>query len=291
MVADHDRERPGPAQEQAVRLALTERVAVLTGGPGCGKSFTVRSIVALAKAKRAKIVLAAPTGRAAKRLSELAGVEASTLHRLLQLRPGGDAAFDRDTPLDADLVVVDEASMLDVLLANTLVKAVAPGAHLLFVGDVDQLPSVGAGEVLRDLLGAGVIPSVRLTHIFRQAQQSGVVTNAHRINAGQMPVTTGLADFFLFPQDDTEQVADLVVDIVANRLPRKFSLDPRRDVQVLCPMHRGPAGAGVLNEKLQEALTPARPGQPERRVGGRVYRVGDKVTQFLGGPLKATLYP
>jgi len=269
-----------PAQEQAVRLALTEKVAVLTGGPGCGKSFTVRSIVALARAKRAKIVLAAPTGRAAKRLSELAGVEASTLHRLLQLRPGGDAAFDRDTPLDADLVVVDEASMLDVLLANTLVKAVAPGAHLLFVGDVDQLPSVGAGEVLRDLLGSDVIPRVRLTHIFRQAQQSGVVTNAHRINAGQMPVTTGLADFFLFPQDDTEQVADLVVDIVANRLPRTFGLDPRRDVQVLCPMHRGPAGAGVLNEKLQEALTPARPGQPERRVGGRVYRVGDKITQL-----------
>jgi len=269
-----------PAQEQAVRLALTEKVAVLTGGPGCGKSFTVRSIVALARAKRAKIVLAAPTGRAAKRLSELAGVEASTLHRLLQLRPGGDAAFDRDTPLDADLVVVDEASMLDVLLANTLVKAVAPGAHLLFVGDVDQLPSVGAGEVLRDLLGSGVIPRVRLTHIFRQAQQSGVVTNAHRINAGQMPVTRGLDDFFLFAQDDTEQVADLVVDIVANRLPKKFGLDPRRDVQVLCPMHRGPAGAGVLNEKLQEALTPARPGQPERRVGGRVYRAGDKVTQL-----------
>jgi len=269
-----------PEQEQAVRLALTERVAVLTGGPGCGKSFTVRSIVALAKAKRAKIVLAAPTGRAAKRLSELAGVEASTLHRLLQLRPGGDAAYDRDTPLDADLVVVDEASMLDVLLANTLVKAVAPGAHLLFVGDVDQLPSVGAGEVLRDLLSSGVIPSVRLTHIFRQAQQSGVVTNAHRINAGQMPVTRDLADFFLFPQDDTEQVADLVVDIVANRLPRTFGVDPRRDVQVLCPMHRGPAGAGVLNEKLQEALTPARPGLPERRVGGRVYRVGDKVTQL-----------
>jgi len=153
----------------------------------------VRSIVALAKAKRAKVVLAAPTGRAAKRLEELAGMEASTLHRLLGLRPGGAAAFDRDRPLDADLVVVDEASMLDVLLANTLVKAVAPGAHLLFVGDVDQLPSVGAGEVLRDLLGAGTIPSVRLTHIFRQAQQSGVVLNAHRINGGQMPLTQGPA--------------------------------------------------------------------------------------------------
>jgi exodeoxyribonuclease V alpha subunit len=167
-----------------------------------------------------------------------------------------------------------------VLLANTLVKAIPPGAHLLFVGDVDQLPSVGPGEVLRDLLASGAIPSVRLTHIFRQAQQSGVVTNAHRINAGQMPQLQGLDDFFLFPQDDAEQVADLVVEIVAQRIPRRFGLDPRRDVQVLCPMHRGPAGAGVLNEKLQEALTPARPGVPERRVGGRVYRVGDKVTQL-----------
>ncbi len=277
-----------PEQAEAVRLALTEKVAVLTGGPGCGKSFTVRSIVALAKAKRAKIILAAPTGRAAKRLAELAGMEASTLHRLLQLRPGGDAAFNRDTPLDADLVVVDEASMLDVLLANTLVKAVAPGAHVLFVGDVDQLPSVGAGEVLRDLLGAEVIPRVRLTQIFRQAQQSGVVTNAHRINAGQMPVTRDLPDFFLFAEDDNERVADLTVDIVANRLARRFGLDPRRDVQVLCPMHRGPAGAGALNERLQEALTPARPGEPERRFGGRVYRVGDKVTQIRNNYDKGT---
>jgi len=277
-----------PEQAEAVRLALTRRVAVLTGGPGCGKSFTVRSIVALARAKRAKIILAAPTGRAAKRLSELAGMEASTLHRLLQLRPGGDAAFDRDNPLDADLVVVDEASMLDVLLANTLVKAIAPGAHLLFVGDVDQLPSVGAGEVLRDLLGSGTIPSVRLTHIFRQAQESGIVMGAHKINAGQMPVTRGLADFFLFAEDDNERVADLVVDIVANRLPRTFGLDPRRDVQVLCPMHRGPAGAGTLNERLQEALTPATPGMPERRYGGRVYRVGDKVTQIRNNYDKGT---
>ncbi|MGH9003615.1 MAG: SF1B family DNA helicase RecD2, partial [Acidimicrobiia bacterium] len=164
-----------PEQEAAVRLALTKRVAVLTGGPGCGKSYTVRAIVALARAKQAKIVLAAPTGRAAKRLAELAGLQAATLHRLLQLRPGGDAAFDRDHPLDGDLVVVDEASMLDVLLANKLVKAVPSGAHLLLVGDVDQLPSVGAGEVLRDLLAAERLPRVRLTHVFRQAQQSGVV--------------------------------------------------------------------------------------------------------------------
>jgi len=277
-----------PEQAAAVRLALTERVAVLTGGPGCGKSYTVRAIVALARAKRATVILAAPTGRAAKRLAELAGMQAATLHRLLGLRPGGAAAFDRDHRLDADLVVVDEASMLDVLLANKLVKAVPPGAHLLLVGDVDQLPSVGAGEVLRDLLAAATLPRVRLTQVFRQAQRSGVVTNAHRINAGHQPVTRGLADFFLFAEDDTEQAADLVVDVVASRLPRRFGLDPRRDVQVLCPMHRGPAGAGALNERLQAALTPARPGLPERRFGGRVYRVGDKVMQLRNNYDKGT---
>ncbi|HEX5405700.1 MAG TPA: ATP-dependent RecD-like DNA helicase [Pseudonocardiaceae bacterium] len=270
-----------PAQEAAVKLALTSKVAVLTGGPGCGKSFTVRSIVMLAAAKRAKVVLAAPTGRAAKRLTELTGHDASTVHRLLELRPGGDAAYDRDRPLDADLVVVDEASMLDLLLANKLVKAIAPGAHLLLVGDVDQLPSVGPGEVLRDLLADGTpIPSVRLTQVFRQAQESGVVTNAHRINAGEYPLVSGLPDFFMFTEDDAEQAAALTVDVVARRLPAKFGLDPRRDVQVLAPMHRGPAGAGALNALLQEALTPSRPNLPERRFGGRVFRVGDKVTQI-----------
>jgi exodeoxyribonuclease V alpha subunit len=265
-------------QETAVRMALTERVAVLTGGPGCGKSFTVRAVVALARAKKARVVLAAPTGRAAKRLSELAGMEAQTLHRLLELRPGGDAAYNAERPLEADLVVVDEASMLDLLLANKVVKAVAPGAHLLLVGDVDQLPSVGPGEVLRDLLGAGVLPRVRLTQVFRQAQHSGVVTNAHRINAGQPPLTSGMDDFFLFPEDDPERVAELTVDIVVNRLPRRFGLDPR-DAQVLCPMHRGPAGSAALNERLQQALNPAAPKQPERRFAGRTYRPGDKVMQ------------
>ncbi|WP_030453811.1 ATP-dependent RecD-like DNA helicase [Herbidospora cretacea] len=267
-------------QDQAVRLALTEKVAVLTGGPGCGKSFTVRSIVTLARAKRAKVILAAPTGRAAKRLAELTGHEATTVHRLLQLRPGGEPTFDRDNPLDADLVVVDEASMLDLLLANKLAKAVAPGAHLLFVGDVDQLPSVGAGEVLRDLLAAPDVPRVRLTQIFRQAQQSGVVVNAHRVNAGQLPLVRDFPDFFLFPAEDPEEIAALTVDVVARRIPAKFGLDPRRDVQVLAPMHRGAAGAGALNGALQEALTPSREGLPERRYGGRVFRVGDKVTQL-----------
>ena len=277
-----------PEQQQAVQLALTSKVAVLTGGPGCGKSFTVRSVVELAAAKNATVVLVAPTGRAAKRLAELTGHPASTVHRLLELQPGGDPKYDRDNPLDADLVVVDEASMLDVILANKLIKAIPPGAHLLLVGDVDQLPSVGAGEVLRDLLAADTIPRVRLTQIFRQAQQSGIVVNAHRINHGHPPQLTGFPDFYWFgcePAEDSglhpgEETAKLVVDLVARRIPAKFGLDPARDVQVLTPMHRGPAGAGNLNTLLQDALTPARDGQPEKRYGGRVFRVGDKVTQL-----------
>ncbi|MGW0120235.1 SF1B family DNA helicase RecD2 [Streptomyces sp. NPDC003327] len=280
-LADRTGATLAPEQEEAVRLALTRKVAVLTGGPGCGKSFTVRSVVELARAKRAKVVLAAPTGRAAKRLAELTGAEASTVHRLLELKPGGDAAYDRDRPLDADLIVVDEASMLDLLLANKLVKAVAPGAHLLLVGDVDQLPSVGAGEVLGDLLAPdSPVPAVRLTRIFRQAQESGVVTNAHRINAGTPPLTQGLPDFFLFAEEETEDAARVAVEVAARRIPAKFGLDPRRDVQVLAPMHRGPAGAGALNGLLQQAITPARPDLPEKRFGGRVFRVGDKVTQI-----------
>jgi exodeoxyribonuclease V alpha subunit len=270
-----------PEQEAAVRLALTEKVAVLTGGPGCGKSFTVRSVVTLAAAKKAKVVLAAPTGRAAKRLTELTGCPAATVHRLLELKPGGDAGYDNDRPLDADLVVVDEASMLDLLLANRLAKAVPAGAHLLLVGDVDQLPSVGAGEVLRDLLAPGTpIPHVRLTRIFRQASHSGVVTNAHRINSGDYPQLHGMTDFFLFAAEDAEQAAQLTVDLVAHRIPRRFGFNPRRDIQVLAPMHRGAAGAGALNLLLQEALTPSRPELPERRFGGRVFRLGDKVTQI-----------
>jgi exodeoxyribonuclease V alpha subunit len=275
-------------QQEAVTLAFTSKVAVLTGGPGCGKSFTVRSIVTLAAAKNATVVLVAPTGRAAKRLAELTGHEACTVHRLLELQPGGDAKYDRDNPLDADLVVVDETSMMDVILANKLIKAIPQGAHLLLVGDVDQLPSVGAGEVLRDLLAADSIPRVRLTQIFRQAQQSGIIVNAHRINHGQPPQLTGFPDFYWFtcePSEDSglhpaEETANLVVDIVARRIPAKFGLDPVRDVQVLTPMHRGPAGAGNLNALLQEALTPPRDQTPEKRYGGRVFRLGDKVTQL-----------
>ena len=277
-----------PAQQEAVKLALTSKVAVLTGGPGCGKSFTVRAIVTLAAAKNARVVLVAPTGRAAKRLAELTGHDASTVHRLLELQPGGDPQYDSDNPLDADLVVVDESSMMDVILANKLVKAIPEGAHLLLVGDVNQLPSVGAGEILRDLLASPSVPRVRLTQIFRQAQRSGIVVNAHRINHGQPPHLTGFADFYWFtcqPPEDSglhpaEETAKLVVDVAARRIPAKFGLDPVRDVQVLTPVHRGPAGAGNLNALLQQALTPHRDGAPEKWYGGRVFRVGDKVTQL-----------
>jgi exodeoxyribonuclease V alpha subunit len=171
--------------------------------------------------------------------------------------------------------------MLDLLLANKLVRAVPPGAHLLLVGDVDQLPSVGAGQVLRDLLTEGSpIPHVRLTQVFRQASRSGVVTNAHRINAGSSPQVRGLDDFFLFSTDDAEEAARLTVDVVVRRIPARFGLDPRRDVQVLTPVHRGPAGAAALNELLQDALTPAQSDRAEKRFGGRVFRVGDKVSQI-----------
>jgi exodeoxyribonuclease V alpha subunit len=277
-----------PGQQEAVQLALTTKVAVLTGGPGCGKSFTVRSVVDLATGKKATVVLVAPTGRAAKRLGELTGHEASTVHRLLELQPGGEPRYDREHPLDTDLVVVDECSMMDVILANKVIKAIPDGAHLLLVGDVDQLPSVGAGEVLRDLLAANTIPRVRLTQIFRQARQSGIVVNAHRINHGQSPQLTGYGDFCWFtcdPAEDSglhpaEETAKLVVDIVARRIPAKFHLHPVRDVQVLAPMHRGPAGAGNLNSLLQDALTPQLSATPEKRYGDRIFRAGDKVIQL-----------
>jgi exodeoxyribonuclease V alpha subunit len=232
------RERTGallaPEQADAVRLALTSRAAVLTGGPGCRKSFTVRS-VELARARRAKVILVAPhrPGRQAAggthraRRVDHPPAAAAAARRRRVLRRGAN-------PLDADLVVVGETSMVDVILASKLVKAIAPGAHLLLVGDVDQLPSVGAGEVLRDMLAAGTLPVVRLTKIFRQAQQSGIVVNAHRINAGDQPSLAGFGDFFWFGCDDTEQTAALAVDIVARRIPARFGLDPRRDVQVLC---------------------------------------------------------
>jgi exodeoxyribonuclease V alpha subunit len=267
-------------QEAGVRMVLTAPVSVLTGGPGTGKTHTLRAVLELATAKGLTVVQAAPTGRAAKRMQEATGRPAGTLHRALELRPGGAAGRDADRPLEADLVVVDEASMLDALLANRLAKAVAPGTHLLLVGDPDQLPSVGAGDVLADLLRAGRLPATRLERIFRQGAGSGIAANAARINAGDLPRFGGaVEDCFFLPAADPAAAAGVVVDLVARRLPARYGFRVG-DVQVLSPMHRGDAGVGNLNRLLHERLNPAREGVPEARGGGRVYRPGDRVLQL-----------
>jgi exodeoxyribonuclease V alpha subunit len=265
------------AQRAAVKMALTQKVSIMTGGPGVGKTATTQAIVAILKAKKGVPLLAAPTGRAAKRLAELTGESAQTLHRLLGVRFGGEAGRNADNPLEGDLLIVDEASMLDTLLANTLLKAVPNGMHVLFVGDVDQLPSVGAGNVLRDLIASGQVPVTALDQIFRQAQDSGIVTNAHRINKGETPVTRGLKDFFFIPEDDPEKVAETVVSLARERLPRRYGLDPKRDIQVLPPMHGGAIGVSALNARLQEALNPPGPGKIEKTFGSRLYREGDRI--------------
>ena len=267
-------------QKEGVVMALTQPLAVLTGGPGTGKTTTLRALTRVLSLKKKRIVLAAPTGRAAKRLTEATGVEAQTLHRLLQLKPGGQAQFNRENPLPADVVIVDETSMLDVLLLNTLLKAVGTGAHLLLVGDADQLPSVGAGNVLADIINSGVVPVVRLETIFRQGAGSAIISNAHRINEGKMPVVgRDITDFFFFPEDDPDQIAETVVDLAARRIPARFGFKSD-DIQILAPMHGGRVGVGTLNEKLQEALNPPRPGQAQKQFGGKTYRVGDKVLQL-----------
>ncbi len=270
-------------QQAAVRMALTEKVSVLTGGPGTGKTTVTRSIIQLLQAKRGSVLLCAPTGRAAKRLSETTGLEAKTIHRLLEFKPAEGFKFlrDQENPLDADLIIVDETSMVDILLMNHLLKAVEAGSHLLLVGDVDQLPSVGAGNVLRDLIDSAVLPVTRLETIFRQAEDSYIIVNAHRINRGEMPIVNrGARDFFYFKATDAESAADLVLDVAARRIPEKFGYDADRDVQVLSPMHRGAAGVSALNQRLQERLNPPDPRKPEAPHGSRVFRVGDRVMQL-----------
>jgi exodeoxyribonuclease V alpha subunit len=275
-------------QQAAVRTALTHKVTVLTGGPGTGKTTTMRTVIAALERIGGRYALAAPTGRAAKRLSEATGRPAKTIHRLLGYKPAQGFQFNDENPLAVDMLVVDEASMLDLLLTNHLLKAIDPAAHLLLVGDVDQLPSVGAGDVLRDIIAAERVAVVRLDTIFRQAEGSYIIHNSHRINRGEFPLVNQGNDFFLFKQDEPEQAAALVVDIVKNRIPHKFGLDPLNDVQVLCPMHRGAAGVANLNRLLQEALNPPGPDKTERRLGGQILRVGDKLMQIRNNYDKET---
>ena len=271
------------SQREAVRIAVSSKVMVITGGPGVGKTTLVNAILRILIVKGVSVALAAPTGRAAKRLSESTGMEAKTIHRLLEVDPkhGG---FKRglDNPLECDLLVVDEASMVDVPLMASLVNAAPGRVALMVVGDVDQLPSVGPGQVLADIIESGALPVARLTEIFRQAAESQIVINAHRVNAGYMPnldvTKSDKSDFYFVEAHDPEGGVSKIVEIVKNRLPKRFGFDPIKDIQVLCPMNRGGLGARALNVELQKVLNPPVDEVFIERFGF-TYRVGDKVMQ------------
>ena len=273
-----------PSQIEALRCALRSKTLVITGGPGVGKTTLLRAILEVLVARDVRTLLAAPTGRAAKRMSEATGHDASTLHRLLESSPRtGGFKRNEDNPLDCDLLIVDESSMLDVPLFNALLRATPASAALLLIGDVDQLPSVGPGQVLADVIQSGVIPVVRLREIFRQTEQSGIVRGAHCVNQGEMPTfdTSPDSDFFFIEAHDPEAVADLLLTVVCERIPARFGLDPVRDVQVLCPMRRGRLGALSLCTELQAALNPPSRATAKIERFGFTFAPGDKVMQIV----------
>ena len=274
-----------PEQEEAVRMAARHKVLVITGGPGTGKTTIINAIIKLFRQHSARVMAAAPTGRAAKRLSETSNLEAKTIHRLLEYSPQEDGfARNEDMPLACSLLVIDEASMLDIQLTCSLLKAVPLGATFILVGDVNQLPSVGAGNVLKDIINSGVVPVVELTQVFRQAEQSEIIMNAHLINHGQMPELrppeTGLSDFYFIQQDEPENAVDMIVSLVREHIPRRFGFDPVEDIQVLSPMNKGQAGAINLNTRLQEILNTGSGRKLSIQRGERLFRLDDKVMQI-----------
>jgi exodeoxyribonuclease V alpha subunit len=271
------------SQVAAIRLALMAKVLVMTGGPGVGKTTIVKAILSILAAKGTSLLLCAPTGRAAKRMTEATGFEAKTIHRLLEVDPrSGGFKRGEDNPLDCDLLVIDETSMVDVMLMQALLRAVPDKAALLIVGDIDQLPSVGPGQVLADIIASGAVPVVHLTEVFRQAALSRIITNAHRINQGSMPdlrPPETESDFYFVQADDPETAVGRIIELMKTRIPKRFGLDPIRDIQVLCPMNRGGVGARSLNIELHAALNPAGDRKVERF--GWTFASGDKVMQVV----------
>ena len=284
-------------QRKAVELALRERVLIITGGPGVGKTTILRSVLMILRAKKVAPILCAPTGRAAKKMSESTGLEASTIHRLLEFKGhSGKFSHDENNPVEGDLFIVDEASMIDTQLMSSFLRALPKNAHLILVGDVDQLPSVGPGSVLSDMINSNELPVARLNEIFRQSSESRIITAAHEINEGIIPIeltksakNDPKSDFFFISSDEPEKTSETIANIVSRRIPENLGLDPVNDIQVITPMHRGSLGTQALNRKLQDSLNPANESTFEIERFGARYRVGDKVIQTRNNYDKETL--
>ncbi|MTI46812.1 SF1B family DNA helicase RecD2 [Sporosalibacterium faouarense] len=285
-IEDEDSIKFAEKQKESIRESVENGLIVITGGPGTGKTTTINSIIKLFQGQGQSILLAAPTGRAAKRMSEATGREAKTIHRLLEYNYVDEEvgmAFARDdgTPLEADVVIIDEVSMVDILLMNTLLKAILPGTRLILVGDVDQLPSVGPGNVLKDIIESKIIKVVKLDEIFRQAQESMIVVNAHKINKGEKPLLNVKdKDFFFMTRNKGEDIVETILELSKERLPNFNGYDPLKDIQILSPMKKGDTGVNELNSRMQESLNPKHPSKKEKKSGDITFRVGDKVMQI-----------